>query len=122
MPLTLTLPIRTVTESNAKEHWATKHRRAKAQRQDVFISLGLSHRTRPPLPLQITVTRISPRPLDEDNCVSSLKHCIDGIADWLAGEYGKGNDRLPGLTWRYAQRRGKPKEYAVEITITSQGD
>lgn len=28
MALRLTLPIRTVTESNAKEHWASKYRRA----------------------------------------------------------------------------------------------
>jgi hypothetical protein len=39
------------------------------------------------------------------------------IADWFAGAEGCGNDRQPGLTWHYAQRRGKPREYALEITI-----
>lgn len=37
------------------------------------------------------------------------------LADSLAGAYGTGQDRQPGLQWQYAQRRGKPRVYAVHI-------
>jgi hypothetical protein len=38
-----------------------------------------------------------------------------GVADWLGIDDG---DKR--LTWRYAQRRGKPKEYAAEVKIESE--
>lgn len=36
-------------------------------------------------------------------------------ADWLGL-----NDRDPRVTWTYDQRKGGVREYAVEITITSE--
>lgn len=56
----------------------------------------------------------------EDNLPASLKAIRDGVSDWLAGSYGEGEDRQPGLTWRYAQQRGKPHEYAVLITLDTE--
>ena len=43
-----------------------------------------------------------------------MKGVIDGIADGL----GLKNDRDPRVVWHLAQRRGAPKEYAVEVLIT----
>ena len=121
LPLSILLPgLRLYSESNLREHWARNHRRAKTQRVTTYYTLS-AHvpRTRATLrPLVITITRIAPRPLDEgDNLPASAKAVQDGIADWLAGQYGKGQDRQPGLVFRYNQRRGAPREYGVTITI-----
>lgn len=60
----------------------------------------------------MTLTRIAPRELDGDNLQSSLKACRDGVADWLGVD-----DRDPRVTWSYAQRRGAPHYYAVEVQV-----
>lgn len=110
------LPIRTVSETNQSEHWATRQRRAKAQRLAAFAAL---HRkvSIPKFPIVIGMTRIAQRQLDQGNLEASFKHIQDGIADWLCGIYGHGQDRMEGLIWSYGQRKGRSKEYAVEIEI-----
>jgi hypothetical protein len=71
---------------------------------------------RPAIPesgaVAITLTRIAPRVLDTDNLASGLKAVRDGVADALGV-----NDGSSRLTWRYAQERGKPREYAVRVEI-----
>ena len=122
--MTLRIPLRTVSESNQREHWARRAKRAKAQRSTIYYALRAAWCMLPetPYPLYLptvaTLTRIAPRALDSGNLESSLKAVQDGVADWLVGGYGKGQDRQPGLRWRYAQRRGGPREYAVEISVT----
>ena len=37
---------------------------------------------------------------------------LTGIADALGID-----DRDPRVSWRYSQKRGKPKEYLVEVSI-----
>ena len=71
-------------------------------------------RTCPEPPLTITLTRIGPRTLDDDNLAGGFKHVRDGVADWLGIDDG---DKR--LTWRYEQRKGAPKEYAAEVRIES---
>lgn len=56
---------------------------------------------------------MAPRELDDDGNVTSLKAVRDGVADAL----GMKSDRDPRVTWRYAQRKGAVREYAVEIKI-----
>ncbi len=108
-----TLPIRLVSEANAHAHWRERQRRAKAQRSAAYLSayarvmrLGID------LPAIVTIARIGPRALDSDNLAGCAKHVRDGIADALGI---KDND--PRVEWRVEQRRGKPREYAVEIVI-----
>ena len=115
------IPIHTDSESNQREHWARRAKRVKLQRAAVFYELGApwaQKALRESRPLVVILTRIAPRTLDPGNLESSLKAVQDGVADWLAGNYGKGQDRQPGLLWRYAQRRGGTGEYAVEISVT----
>lgn len=50
--------------------------------------------------------------LDDDNLAGSAKSLRDGIADRLQID-----DRDPRVQWKYAQRKGEPKQYAVEIEI-----
>lgn len=111
---TITLPIRTQSEANMREHWRVKAKRVKEQRTTAFMCMNgecgdpmivANHkRTR------ITLTRIAPRMLDSDNCAGSCKAIRDGIADYFCVD--DGHERYD---WRYAQRKGKG--YAVEVKI-----
>ena len=103
----VTLPLHTVSVANLREHWRVKARRAKEQRLVAFLQCH-DH----PLPCVVTLTRIAPRSLDGDNLQASFKHVRDGVADRLGI---KDND--PRVEWRYGQRKGLPKEYAVEVNI-----
>jgi hypothetical protein len=69
----------------------------------------------PWLSVTVTLTRVAPSSgLDpHDGLGPALKGVADGITDGL----GLANDRDPRIVWAYAQRRGKPKEYAVEVVL-----
>lgn len=101
------LPLRTVSEANGREHWARKAKRAKAQRRTAFCLAPAAS-----LPAVVTLTRLAPRELDDDNLRPALKACRDGIADRLGI-----NDRDPRVRWQYAQQRGGVREYAVLVDI-----
>ncbi len=62
----------------------------------------------PPLPCVVTMTRIAPRPLDDDNLTRSAK----AVRDQLAVD-----DRDPRVAWRCQQERGGVHEYAVRIRL-----
>jgi hypothetical protein len=118
MTLTVTLPIRTVSEANMREHWAKKSRRAKDQRGTARTILGqpqfaaLRRHAKNAGRFEITITRIGAKYLDPDNLANSSKHVQDGIADAIGIDDGS-----PRLTWFYAQVKGRPKEYAVRVEI-----
>ena len=107
------LPLRLVSEANSRSHRFAKARRVKSQREVVTLGLRTRVRSKPTLPAVVTLTRIAPRRLDDDNAVSSQKAIRDSIAAWLGID-----DRSPLVTWRYAQEQGRPKTYAVRIEIT----
>lgn len=112
----LYLPIRTVSEANAREHWAAKAHRAAAQRGSARLLLLGAGRRWPTKPTAIALTRIGPRDLDDDNLARSLKAVRDGIADALGISDGD-----TAIAWTYSQRRGRRTklghEYAVEVSI-----
>jgi hypothetical protein len=117
--MTITIPIRTVSEANRSrhEHWGTKSRRVKAQRQACYAATWNAIDYPQDLPCTVYLTRISPRKLDDDNLRGALKACRDGVADAIGVD--DGDERV---TWDYSQRRGKPKEYAVEVTVVHDAD
>lgn len=106
--------VRTVSEANAHEHWRNRQKRAKTHRLTAWAKTMNHSATDGPFefPLVVTITRVAPRALDDDNLAGSQKHVRDGIADALGID-----DRDPRVSWRYAQRRGEPKQYAVEVSI-----
>lgn len=61
--------------------------------------------------LRVTITRRSPRPLDDDNLVGGCKQLRDAIAELLGR---KGDAEKDGLVWEYRQERG---EKMTVITI-----
>ncbi len=113
--LTLTIPIRTISEANQREHWAKKAARVKDQRGTALLMARMPLRPFRSTPhLLITLTRIAPRPLDTDNAVRSLKAIRDGIADALGIDDGN----VARVTWAYRQRKAaEPKHYAVDVRV-----
>ena len=104
-------PIRVWSEANLRGHWRSKAARAKGQRKAAGWCL-MDHRRPGAGAITITLTRLAPRDMDSDNLAGGFKAVRDGVADWL--QIDDGDKRL---TWRYEQRRGKPKEYAAEIRL-----
>jgi hypothetical protein len=114
--MTVTLPIRLLSEANVRQHWAEKARRARAQRLATWGAVRAAGPGRLRWPLDVTITRVAPRALDDDNLRGACKAVRDGIADAL----GLPSDRDPRVTWLYAQEKStRPGEYAVRITIAS---
>lgn len=101
----LRLPLHTNNGLNAREHWVARSKRVKKER-------GLAGTVVPrfALPCTVTLVRISPGELDDDNLRGALKGVRDGIADRLGVD-----DRDPRVTWVYAQERAKG--YAVRVEL-----
>lgn len=102
------LPLRIESVANKREHWSARARRTKMHR---LAALAVPPH---PLPCVVTLIRVAPRALDTDNLASGFKALRDGIADRLGVA-----DNDPRVTWRYEQTRGKSKEYAARVSITS---
>lgn len=120
--------LRVVSESNVREHWSKKNRRANGskskkkptlgQRQTVCFTLR-SKATKPAIPCTIRLVRIAPRKLDQGNIAAAFKHIQDGCADWLGID-----DRHDHLVkYEYLQELAcMPKFYAVRIEIVETKD
>jgi hypothetical protein len=111
MTQSATWPIRLRSAANLREHWATKARRVKKER-GAALMLARSTLVRPQLPCIVTITRIAPRALDDDNATACGKSVRDAIAEFLGVD-----DRDPRVTWQVKQERGRVREYAVRVEI-----
>ena len=108
----VTIQIRIESTQNLRECWQVRAKRTKGHRLAVPWHLKAAKAPQA-LPCTVTLTRIAPRPLDSDNCIAGMKGARDGVADWLGAD-----DAHPGITWLYAQARGEPKQYALQVEIT----
>lgn len=86
--VTLTLPFPAkILWPNGRGHWAEKARAVKSHRRTAWASALEAGLTRDAsiarVSLAVTVHPKTRNPIDRDNCVSSLKAYIDGIADAL---------------------------------------
>lgn len=106
----LYLELKTISEPNARGHWAKRAARAKAQRLKAR-TLVAPRAAAVGLPVAVTLTRIAPSSgLDDDNLRGALKAVRDGVADAFGLD-----DRDGRVTWRYGQQRGA--EYGVRIDM-----
>jgi hypothetical protein len=103
-----------VSVANMRLHWAVKAKLTRDQRNRTRMSLAAVAQSSgvEMLPATVVLTRVAPRKLDGDNLQSGFKAVRDGVADWLGVDDGNGL-----VDWQYAQRSGKPSEYAVEIEV-----
>lgn len=112
MTFSVSFPLHLRSALNAREHWAARHRRVRAEREAVdFIVRGSLHGTKLTVPCAVTITRLAPRMLDAgDNLESSAKGVRDQIAHILGVD-----DRDPRVTWCVKQE--KAKTYSVRIVV-----
>lgn len=117
--LTVQMPIKLVSEANAREHHMRRSGRAKVQRSNAKLFLQQVIRSTgdvlPGLPLIVTLSRIAPRKLDSDNHVGSCKHTRDGIADYF-GVNDRDEDKIK---WLYGEQVRDDK-YGVKVEIRKQ--
>lgn len=108
--ISFSIPVKTVSLTNQREHWAVKAERAKTQRSSAARKAKvMCHGKIKPL-MTIRLTRIGARILDDDNLRSALKSVRDGIASAL-----RIDDASPLVKWEYWQETGEPR---VEVQIT----
>ena len=109
--MVLELPIMLRPESNMREHWAKKAKRVQTQRGQVRLERQAFSGIK--LPCSVVVTRVAPRPLDDDNATRSAK----GVRDEVAALLGV-DDRDPRVTFKVDQERRGVRVYGVVIKIT----
>lgn len=110
---------KTVSELNQREHWAARNRRKNDQQEQVAIAmLNVLRGRKVQLPCSVTLTRIGPKKMDNDNLAGALKHCQDQIARQLGVDDG---DESKVKFYHYQMPTGS-RDYAVKVSITSQAD
>lgn len=117
MIVTLTLPIRAISEANQREHWAKKAKRVKQHRR-IAAMVARMYTRGVVLPAVVTMIRIigaRGRKLDSDNLASSMKAVRDGIAD--AFRVDDGGDMV---RWEYRQLRAVDGVWSVWVLVEDQ--
>jgi hypothetical protein len=112
------VPVKIESSLNLREHWRKRANRNTSHRAAAFFAMKAAVKKFDPaiLPCVVTLTRVAPRELDDDNLAGGFKSVRDGIADWLGCD-----DRDKRIAWRYAQRQGGVREYAAEVEIAPKG-
>jgi hypothetical protein len=107
------VPHRIVSLANHRGHWRARAAAVKQARRATALSLAQFGAWRPSRPCVVTMTRIAPRRLDDDNLAGACKPVRDEIAAWA----GWPSDALEDVTWVCKQTFGLPRQYAVVIEI-----
>lgn len=110
-----TIAVKTVSEMNKREHWASRYRRSKKQRGLAKLATLVALNRRSLTTCSVTIVRIGPKRLDSDNLASSLKGVRDGIADALNIE---GHDNDMNINWTYTQSPIGKRQYGVHVVIS----
>ena len=106
------LPLKLPSLANVRWGWrkmAALKKKQKTTTHFCILATGIEHI--PPPPLLVTITRVGPRRLDDDNLASACKYVRDQIAAAVGVDDGS-----PLYTWRYEQEKGR---YRVDVEITS---
>lgn len=110
-----TLPLDLVSP-NIKEHWRETCRRNKKNNWTIRVKFlkeppGILY-----LPCIVTITRLAPRALDEDNFIYACKGIKDSIADLLIPGLAPGRaDGSKDIQWVYKQEKHKNKGVRIQI-------
>lgn len=103
------VPITLPSLLNLRVHW--REMKGIKRQQRFAVKICMRDAVIPPGPLVVTITRVGPRKLDDDNLQGACKYVRDQIADIVGVDDGS-----PHYTWIYKQQTGR---YGVEIEITS---
>ena len=71
------------------------------------------------LPVEITLTRVASKSLDEhDNLRVAMKWIVDSISAEIIKDFRPGRaDDCKQITWKYDQKKGKLRENYTEVLI-----
>lgn len=107
------IPLRLPSLNNlSHRHWRSLSAITNKQKAATrLVMSGIDAPPIPALPLLITITRVGPRRLDDDNLAGACKYVRDAIAAKVGVD--DGSDLY---TWRYEQRTGP---YGVEVEIVT---
>lgn len=112
MMISISIPLKTISTANARINRFKLASMTKLQRSKVRNTLMSEVPIPPSTPLAVVITRIGPKKMDSDNLAISQKGVRDGVADWLGVDDGH-----PDIEWRYEQRTGGAKVYAIEVEV-----
>lgn len=104
------VPIRLPSLANQRLPWRRMAALKRDQRRATRLCM-LTAGTAPDPPWTVTITRVGPRVLDDDNLASACKYVRDEVAAVLGVDDGS-----TLYTWKYAQRRGP---YGVDVEVTT---
>jgi len=111
------IPIRLQSYANMAEHWRRKVQRKKKHNELLDAYFFVQQLEIKP-PCRITLVRVAPRKLDDDNLRFAFKNVLDRIGKYLMPEKKVGHADGSGLIQvDYQQTRGKPNEYKINIII-----
>lgn len=110
------LPIYCRSEANNRDDRWSKAGRTKDFRWLACLQVHAKFGNVMALPAAVTLTRLGPRTLDDDNLRTSLKAVRDGVAD----AFGCGDDADSGLTFAYGQERHR--YYGVRVEVRGAAD
>lgn len=108
--------LRTVSESNSREHWSVRNKRKREQQRSVYYAWKktLFGRRVPKPPCVVTFTRFGPRMLDAgDNLPSAFKGIRDTVAQLL--NVDDGNEQM--IRFEYKQQHDS--DYGIAIQVES---
>jgi hypothetical protein len=118
-PLIIRHPAKLPSAANLREHWRVRAKRIKSQRETAaaLVRQHVNHDIwGEPGGIVVTMVRVAPRELDMDNLAHAFKGWVDGVADGL----GLKSDRDPRVTWRWEQRKGKPRHRVGAVTVAAE--
>lgn len=110
----VSLPLKTRSLLNLREHWAARARRTKAHRAATILALRSSRVELPKADDQLIVATLVRygRRLDDDNLRGALKAVRDGVAEWAGIDDGS-----PRWRWEYGQDKAGKLGERVEVWI-----
>lgn len=113
MNATVIIPIQLRGGPNARLHWSQRARVAKRERRAAWVATT-GWRLAADDGAIVTLTRLAPRRLDDDNLRGALKAVRDGVADRLGVR-----DNDPRVRWRYGQESAGVGFHGVRIELAA---
>lgn len=120
LPASISIPMRAINESNAREHPMARHRRVRREREAVRLVWhsvsGRQVRQAAELcrPITVRIVRIGKKPMDGDGVVSSAKHIRDELAACIGVD---DRDGAGGVWWEYTQEIAPWYAVRVEVEV-----
>ena len=113
--LSLTIPVRVVSEANTREHWGKKFARKREQQEALRVAWKKAAKkmSRPvAVPCVVRFTRIGPQKMDDDNLAGGFKGCRDAVAHEIGIDDGS-----ELIKWEYCQVAVGKRVYSVRVEV-----